>query len=226
MKSNLFQENRRAVIAGGVGIVLILVVVAYGALSGGGGSTPPVGAPPVTATTIGAGPSGSPGTIPGVPPSAQVYTSKDPFTPLASTSTSTTTPASSTSSTTAAPAGSASSGQAPGGSGTGTGSSGTSATTTTVPPPGGNAGASGAGTGTGTSTSPTRGQPVELEDVYATGSRTYASITVDDSLYQVTIDQTFAGNYTVVDLSLSTQCGDFTHGGVPFHLCKGQQVLK
>jgi len=63
-------------------------------------------------------------------------------------------------------------------------------------------------------------------DVYASGQSTQASIQVDGLLYQVTPGQTFAGNYYVVDLSQSTQCGDFTHGGAPFHTCKGQQVLK
>jgi len=63
-------------------------------------------------------------------------------------------------------------------------------------------------------------------DVYASGQNTEASIQVDGLLYQVTPGQTFAGNYYVVDLSQSTQCGDFTHGGARFHTCKGQQVLK
>lgn len=231
----MLQNNRRAAIAGAVGIGLVIIVLVVRLLTSGGGPpaalSPPVvpGAPSSTVAPGAPGavaPGSSSTTAPAgqVAPSAQVYNSKDPFAPLVSP---TTTPPATTGTTTPSTTGTTTPSTT--GTTTATSTPGTttvSPTTSTTVSPSGRAGASGAGTGTGTSTSPTSGQPVELEDVYATGSQTYASIEVDDSLYQVTTGQTFAGNYSVLDLSLASQCGDFSHGGVPFHVCKGQEVLK
>ncbi|MHB1924380.1 MAG: hypothetical protein ACYCSJ_06805 [Acidimicrobiales bacterium] len=216
------EGNRRAMIFGGVGLVLVLLVAAVHFLTGGGGAPP--GAAPAPPTTLAPGLPGAGGTTSttGVPPSAQIFTSKDPFTPLAGAgSTGSGAPTGSGSAASSAPAsGGATSTSTPTGSG---GPSAVGSTTTTTP---GSGGASGAGTAPGGSTSPTSGQEFQVMDVYASGQSTQASIQVDGLLYQVSQGQTFDGNYYVVDLSQSTQCGDFTHGGAPFHSCKGQQVLK
>ena len=212
-------DNRRAAIAGGVGVAILLVYLATRVLSGGGGAPPGASTPPVstTAPVAGGPPGAAPTTTSPAAAGTPVYTSKDPFLPLVNLN-----------------AGSGSSGSGSSGSGasTGSGSSSTgstgsgagssSSTTTTT----GGGGASSAGAAPGGSTSPTAGQLFEVLDIFASGSTTQASVQVDGSEYTVSPQDTFAGNYFVVDLSVSTQCGDFTHGGVPFHACKGEKVLK
>ena len=221
MRETLAQ-NRRAVILLGVGLGVLLLYLAFHLLSGGGGSPPPFSSPSVTSTTapLAGGPPGSaaPATTSANAGGTPVYTSKDPFAPLVNLN------AGSGGSSSGSGTGSgSSSGTGSGSSGTGTTGGGSSSTTTTTTSGGG---ASSAGAAPGGSTSPTAGQRFEVLDIFASGQTTEASVQVDGTEYQVSAQETFAGSYFVVDLSTSTQCGDFTHGGAPFHACKGQKVLK
>jgi hypothetical protein len=208
-------ENRRAAILGAVGLGVVVIALLVHVLTGGS-SAPPVFTPTTTTTAGLAG--GAPGavaspttTLPGT--GGQVYTSKDPFAPLVNPSAGSS--AGSSGSSSASGTGSSS-----GSTVSSTGAGSTATTSTTV------GGASGAGAAPGGSTSPTSGQEVQVLDVYASGKSTAATIQVAGAQYQVSSGTTFAVNYYVVDLSVSTQCGDFTHGGAPFHACKGQEVLK
>jgi hypothetical protein len=222
MRESLAQ-NRRALIFLGAGLGVLLLFLAFKLLSGGGGSPAPFSSPSVTTTTepvAGSPGSAGPATTSANAGGAPVYTSKDPFTPLVNTNSGSSSGAGSSSSGSGPSSGTgsgASSGSGPGG----TGSSSGSTTTTTN-----GGGASSAGAAPGGSTSPTAGQRFEVLDIFASGQSAAASVVVDGTQYQVTAQETFAGNYFVVDLSTSTQCGDFTHGGAPFHACKGQKVLK
>ena len=209
-----FEQNRRAIIILGVGVGLVVLYFAFHLLTGGGGSPPPFSSPSAPATTapVAGGPPGSaaPATTPAGGGGTPVYTSKDPFKPLVDLSAGSSSGTGTSSGTGSSPA-------------TGAGGTTSSGSTTTTTAGGG---ASSAGAAPGGSNSPTAGQRFEVLDIFASGSKTEASVQVDGTEYQVSTQETFAGNYFVVNLSTSTQCGDFTHGGAPFHACKGQKVLK
>jgi hypothetical protein len=215
-------ENRRALIFLGAGLGVVVIYLLFHLLTSGGGTPAPFSSPSVTTTTspIAGGPPGSaaPATTSASGGGTPVYTSKDPFTPLVNVNAGSSTgsgPSSGTGSS------SATSSSPPSTGTSGSGSSGGSTTTTTS-----GGGASSAGAAPGGSTSPTSGQRFEVLDIFASGQSEGASVVVDGTEYQVSPRETFAGNYFVVDLSVSTQCGDFTHGGAPFHACRGQKVLK
>ena len=207
------DRNRRALILGAAGLAGLLIIFLAVKVFGGGSSPPLAPFSPTPSPTPGA--AGAPTTTapPAPVPTYQIFTTKDPFLPLQvpGASTTTTAPAGTTGSTpTTTP-----------GVGTGIGS-----TTTTTSPSVGTSGASAAGGTAGGSTAPGPQETVQLLDVYASGSRTDASVEVDSTVYTVSAGQSFDTDYRVVDLSLATGCGDFTRAGHPFRLCKGQQVLK
>lgn len=221
-------ENRRALILLGAGLGLVVLYLAFHLLTGGGGSPPAFTSPsvPPTTTPVTGGPPGSaaPVTTSASIGGTPVYTSKDPFTPLISAGSTSSGPGSSSASGSSSGTGTGGTGSSGSSSGAGTGGTGSSSGATTTTTTGG--GASTAGAAPGGSTSPTAGQRFEVLDIFASGNTTEASVQVDGTEYQVSAQETFAGNYFVVSLSTSTQCGDFTHGGAPFHACKGQKVLK
>jgi len=212
-------RNRRALAIGAVAVVVLIAFLGV-KLAGGGGGGAPAAAPSSPATTLAPGiPGGLPPTTTvtgtGTTPSTfEVFSSKDPFqSPLGSA---TTTPGAGSVGT-----------SGPGGTGSGPGASGPTATTAgSGPGPVGTSGASAAGGTTGGSTAPSRGQQVELLDVYASSGKDFASIQVNDTVYSASTGQTFDTDYRVVDLSLATGCGDFAFQSRGFHLCKGQQILK
>lgn len=208
MRDSLAQ-NRRALIFLALGLAVLLIYLATKVL-GGGGAPPGFSSGSATSTTAPvAGPPGSAAPTTAAGSGTPVYTSKDPFKPLVNLNAGSSSGSVSTSGT-----GSSS------GSGSGSASGGSTTTTTN------GGGASSAGAAPVGSTSPTAGQRFEVLDIFASGQSVQASVQVDGLQYQVSPQQTFAGNYYVVDLSTTTQCGDFTHGGAPFHACRGQQVLK
>ena len=208
-------RNRRALAIAAVFVVILIVFLGVKLAGGSGGGTP--AAAPSTVTTLAPGiPGGLPATTSttagGTTPSTfQVYSSKDPFQSPPGFSTN------ATGATGTGTGGSGSSGAAPAG-----GTTSTTAGSGSV----GTSGASAAGGTTGGSTAPSRGQQVELLDVYASDGTDYASIRVNDTVYRASTGQAFDTDYRVVDLSLATACGDFSFQSKGFQLCKGQQIVK
>ena len=218
-----------------VSAVALVWVAAAAACTGGGGgddaaapttAVPPLPAPAVTRPRTSAGGGGGGGDV----ETFEVFSTKNPFTPLAPTGTGTgggTAPGGSTtpppsgggSTVTTAPATAGGSGATTGGSGgTGTGTG---------------TGASGASSGDGTSggssaqrTEPQVGQRVALLDVFAEGGRTVANVRVNSTVYKVGAGDEFAGRYKVVSLSDADDCGRFLFGDDPFRLCKGEETRK
>ncbi|MGQ0825771.1 MAG: hypothetical protein ACT4OX_12240 [Actinomycetota bacterium] len=70
---------------------------------------------------------------------------------------------------------------------------------------------------------PTR-RTVTLLDVYDDNGAYRASVQVDASVYDVGVNETFAGSYSVV--SLDATCGQFLYGDSSFQLCEGEQIIK
>jgi hypothetical protein len=205
--AGLDGRNRRALVVAAVFVAVLIAFLGVKLVGGGGGGAPAAG-PVSPVTTLAPGiPGGLPATTSttagGTTASTgQVFSSKDPFQPPRGFVTATT---------------------ATGGTGS-SGGPGTTATTTTVA-----SGSAGAGTAGGTtdgSTAPSGRQQVELLDVYATGGTDYASVRVNDTVYRASPGQTFDTDYRVVDLALSSGCGDFSFQSKGFHLCKGQQVVE
>jgi hypothetical protein len=189
--------RQRALVIAGAGFVFLLVFffVIRPALfgSGGGGTTtptPPLARPRVTTTTLprGAAPSET----------FEIFTTKNPFTPLVN-------------------AAGGTSGTTPAGGGT---------TATTVPGGGGTTATTvGGGAVGGSATEPRRTQRVALLNVYQSGGRTVADVRVNDTVYpKLAPGASFATNFKVV--SLQGNCGTFLFGDERFQLCKGEEVLK
>jgi hypothetical protein len=211
------QSNRRALIMLAVGGGALLLFLLVSQVLGGGGDdddlSAPItvprgtGTPRVTTTT---------GVTPGPPPEEtfEVFSTKNPFTPLV------------------------------GGTGTGTGTGGgtvvttppatgggtTVTTPTTSPPSGGGstvvttAPPTGGGTGGG-GTEPRVRTRVALLDVYADDGRRVANVRVNDTVYEaVAPGEEFATSFRLV--SLDDTCGTFLYGDDRFRLCQGEEVLK
>jgi hypothetical protein len=182
------------------------------ACSGGGGddaatpTTQPAPVPaPETATTT---------TAPGDVQTFEVFSSKNPFTPLAGDQ--------------AGGGGSAPTGG--GGTGTGTGT-GTGAGTGTT----GGTGTGGTGTGGTTGTTPDgttagvepqRAQRVALLDVFTEGGQVKANVRVNTTVHKVGVGDEFADRYKVLSLDGASECGRFLFGDDSFRLCRGEQALK
>ena len=208
------DRNRRVLVLGAVAVALLLaVVVLPGVLFGGDDGGPSdedlFGPTASGATTT---------TLADPPPETfEVFSSKNPFRPLASIGAPATTPVGeSTPETTVDPNTPTPTfppffeeedpitvpedgGDQPG-----------SATTTTAPPP------------------PAR-QPdrVGLLEVFTdAGGQVVASVRVNDVTHQVAEGDVFATSYRVVDLDISTRCGQFLFGDDRFGLCEGDEVLK
>ena len=228
------QSNRRAMImlAVGGGALLLFILITKVLGGGGGGddlsapiTVPPGSGTPRTTVTTGVSP-GAPGEAP-PPETFEVFSTKNPFTPLVGTS--------------------------GGGSGGGTGGGGTTTgggTVVTTPPTGGGTTVttppSGSGTGTGTGTGTTGGggttattapsaggsgneprtaQRIALLDVYDKGGKRVANVRVNDTVYEaVAPGQQFATSFQLV--SLDGSCGTFLFGDDRFRLCQGEEVLK
>lgn len=58
------------------------------------------------------------------------------------------------------------------------------------------------------------------------GGQVVASVRVNDVTHQVAEGNVFATSYRVVDLDISTRCGQFLFGDDRFALCEGDEVLK
>lgn len=197
-------SNRRLYIIVGVGVALVLLnFVVPKLLFKDSSPTPNVVPRPVpgasggTATTL-------PGTQPPPPETFEVFSMKNPFTPVVdigpidepggSTTTTTSFPptggSTSTTSTTFQTGGS---------------------TTTTLPQ----------------STDPRASQEVEMLALFTdTDGRVVSQVRVDNLVSKVGTGDVFATSYMVVSLSLGDQCGVFLFGDDRFNLCVGEQLLK
>jgi hypothetical protein len=167
---------------------------AVGCSKGGGNNA----ATPTTLTPAPApGPETTTTTAPGDVQTFEVFSSKNPFTPLAGnqptgggTGTTGTTPA------------------------TGTGGTGTGGTTGTTPE------------GTTGGVEPQTAQRVALLDVFTEGGQVKANVRVNTTVHKVGVGQEFADRYKVLSLDQASECGRFLFGDDSFRLCRGEQALK
>jgi hypothetical protein len=135
----------------------------------------------------------------------EVFSSKNPFTPLAGDQTGGT--GGTTGTTT--PTGTGTGGTGTGGTGTGTG--GTTATTPGETSPG---------------VEPQRAQRVALLDVFTEGGELKANVRVNTTVHKVSVGDEFAERYKVLSLDAASECGRFLFGDDSFRLCRGEQALK
>jgi hypothetical protein len=182
---------RRLARAGAAATVLVLVA----ACTGGGDDDAAVQEPEVTAPPATSPPTTTP---PGDIETFEVFSSKNPFIPLAGD-------------------------QSGGGAGTG----GTTATTTggttgTSPGTGGTATTTPVTGGV----EPEPAQRIALLDVFTEGGEVRANVRVGTTVYKVGVGDEFATRYKVLSLSASDECGRFLFGDDAFRLCRGQQTTK
>lgn len=67
---------------------------------------------------------------------------------------------------------------------------------------------------------------VAVLDVFTDGGRTVANVRVNDTVSKVGAGDAFATNFKVVSLDAATRCGRFLFSDDQFQLCKGEEVLK
>lgn len=221
------DPNRRALTLGAIVLaVLLLLFVASRILLGGGEEETPgeTAAPPAstTPTTSGIAPDGGTGEP---AESFEVFSTKNPFTPLINppgsgggTASGGTTGGFTPGGTTRTTLGSGGSGGSTGGTTqtTSRGGSGSGGTTTTQP--GGSSG--------GQANEPRRQQRVALLDVLRRGGRLVAQVRVNDTVYTVGEGEVFAENYRVLSIDEANECGRFIFGDEQFRLCRGEETLK
>ena len=68
------------------------------------------------------------------------------------------------------------------------------------------------------------GRTITLLDVVTTGSAPVIVVQVDTTVYEVTQDESFAGQFRV--LSTAPPCVTFGYGDITFTLCEGDSVMK
>lgn len=74
---------------------------------------------------------------------------------------------------------------------------------------------------------PSSGQRVALLEIFVDDeSITVASIRVNDTVYEVAEGTAFAMRYQAVTLSVADGCGQFLYGDDRFRLCEGEELLK
>ena len=218
-------SNRRALILLGVAaVVAVLVLVLPKLLFAGDEPVDDLTAPPAV-IGITPGDEVTDGIVAEPARTFEVFSTKNPFTPLIDT-----TPVAAVA---AAPPGTVAAGVAPAVSADGTpvGTSGTAvvvpdgstpAGATTSPPE-----AAGATPSGGAAVEPVSSQRVSLLEVFVDGGgKTVASVRVNDTVHEVAEGATFATRYTAVTLSVADGCGQFLDGDGSFRLCEGEELLK
>ena len=199
-------SNKRAMIFLGIGLGLVLLLVVVPKVLSGGGSDTAADSPaadsgvarPVAPATT------APAAKPGDEPveTFEVFSTKNPFTPLVNISATGAAPAPSTGAATATNVGVAS-----------------------PAPTGGSASPAPAPTGSAGAAEPRSGQRIALMEVFDNGGSKAANIRVNDTVFEKLAPGTeFGGSYKVV--SLEDQCGSFLFGDDRFRLCQGEEVLK
>jgi len=225
------DPNRRALTLGAIVLgVLLFLFVASRLLLGGGeepidDSAAPAQPEATTSTTA------LPVLDGGTAESFEVFSTKNPFTPLINP------PSGGGTSGGPASGGGASSGGTSGGSGStattlGGGSSGGGTSG------GGSSGGGTSGGGNTTSTTrsggasggsanePRRQQRVALLDVLRRNGRLVAQVRVGDTVYTAGEGDVFADNYRVLSIDETNECGRFIFGDEQFRLCRGEETLK
>ncbi len=71
---------------------------------------------------------------------------------------------------------------------------------------------------------PSTTHTIELISIFTSNGQPTANVTVDSQGYQVYDGEVFDGNFTVVILSTATGCGTFLYADYEFQLCEGQQA--
>jgi len=216
------DPNRRALTLGAIVLgVLLFLFVASRLLLGGGEDQPDDTAAPAvpgvtTSTTL------APVLDGGTAESFEVFSTKNPFTPLINP-----------------PSGGGTSGGSSSGGGTsggGTSGGGSGFTTTTLGGGSSGGGSSGGGNTTSTTRSggasggsanePRRQQRVALLDVLRRDGRLVAQVRVGDTVYTAGEGDVFADNYRVLSIDETNECGRFIFGDEQFRLCRGEETLK
>lgn len=231
----------------GIGAALLLAVIVLPGLLGGGDDeeefdfgVTPTSVPGATTTTL-------PSDVDVTPPprTFEIFSSKNPFTPLADTGTGTgTAPGGGTGTSPDGvvlpppPGGTASPPPSDGSviivqPSDGTSSPPSDGDTTTSPPSDGDTTTSPPpDDGTDPTTQPRSNEPrasqrVELLEVFSDDAqRLVATVRVNDTVYEVGEGDAFASNYQVVSLSQADGCGQFLFGDDRFRLCEGEQLRK
>ncbi|HUR48439.1 MAG TPA: hypothetical protein VMY88_02770 [Acidimicrobiales bacterium] len=241
------DPNRRALTLGAVVLsVLLLLFLASRILLGGGEEeVPDETAAPATSTTSTTAELSLDGGAGRPDESFEVFSTKNPFTPLIN-------PPGSGGGSAGGGAGGGSGGGVSGGttqttlggggsgggtSGGGTSGGGTSGGTTPTTIRGGSGSGSGSGSGGTTTTQaggssggqanePRRQERVALLDVLRRQGRVVAQVRVNDTVYTVGEGDVFAENYRVLSIDEASECGRFIFGDEQFRLCRGEETLK
>lgn len=219
------DPNRRALTLGAIVLAVLLLLFLASRILLGGGEDPedtalPEPSGPTTTTTFAPTPDGG---LPGRPTeSFEVFSTKNPFTPLINPP-SVGGPASGGTTATTSGGGFAGGGTTQttirGGSGTtgggGTGSGGTTSTTQR-----------GDGASGGQANEPRPQQRVSLIDVLRRNGQLVAQVRVNDEVFTVGEGEVFADNYRVLSIDETNECGRFVFGDEQFRLCRGEETLK
>lgn len=79
----------------------------------------------------------------------------------------------------------------------------------------------------GVAAEPVSSQRVALLEVFVNAEAvTVASVRVNDTVHEVAEGTTFATRYKAVTLSVADGCGQFLYGDDSFRLCEGEELLK
>ena len=227
------DPNRRALTLGAVVLaVLLLLFIASRVLLGGGEEPPDETATPAPATTTTTAAPPTQDGVGGPAESFEVFSTKNPFTPLINP------PGA------GGAAGGGTSGGGPTGGFTGggttqttigggtSGGGSTGGTTQTTIRGGSGSGSGGSattqpgGSSGGQANEPRRQQRVALLDVLRRQGRVVAQVRVNDTVYTVGEGEVFAENYRVLSIDETNECGRFIFGDEQFRLCRGEETLK
>lgn len=219
------DPNRRALTLGAIALgVLLFLFVASRLLLGGSEEEPDEQTATPTTSGIPATTTTAPVLNGGTAESFEVFSTKNPFTPLIN-------PPS---------GGGTTGGSSSGGGSTGGGTSGGGFTTTTLGGGSSGGGTSGGGSSGGRNTTTTRGggasggsaneprrqQRVALLDVLRRDGRLVVQVRVGDTVYTAGEGDVFADNYRVLSIDETNECGRFIFGDEQFRLCRGEETLK
>lgn len=78
------------------------------------------------------------------------------------------------------------------------------------------------GSGSGSTGTTVSGPRLGLLEVLDSGG---ARVRVDDTVYDVAVDDTFAGSYRVSSIDTASRCGTFVYGDRRVALCEGDEAL-
>lgn len=205
------DPRRRLAVMAGAGTALGLLLFLATRVMGGGDTgevaavetAAPAAAPPTTVA--------APAAVAGTVETFEVFTTKNPFQPLRSTS---------TAAATSAPTGVRATPTSTGATATPAAPAVTSGSAAPAP-----AAAPTTASG-GQAVEPARSTRVALLDVFAENGRVVANVRVNDTVSKVAAGDTFASNFKAVSLDPAQRCGRFLYGDDQFRICRGEELLK